>query len=247
MRPVIGVTSQPKTAISASGELASHVIGHTYTDSVLRAGGLPVILPPVPNDDVPAVLDRLDGIVFTGGGDIEPLRYGEAPHDEIRKTNAARDEFEIAIVHEARRRRMPILAICRGLQVVNVAFGGTLIQDIPSYAGFHDHAVRGGAVYHCHQSIKVDAGSRIAAAVGATELCVNSIHHQAVKDLAPGLRAVAWAQDGIIEGIEHEDPAWPLLAVQWHPEFLGDNADEHSHRLFGAFVASVVESNAAPV
>ncbi|MEN8235544.1 MAG: gamma-glutamyl-gamma-aminobutyrate hydrolase family protein [Actinomycetota bacterium] len=239
MRPIIGVTSQPKTAISASGELPSHVIGHTYTDSVLRAGGLPVILPPVQNGDVPALLDRLDGIVFTGGGDIEPHRYGEEPHEEVRKTNFDRDEFEFTIVHEAKRRRLPVLAICRGLQVVNVALGGTLIQDIPSTIGSADHTVRGNAVYHCHQSITIDTNSRIAKAVGTTELCVNSIHHQSTKDLAPGFRAVAWAQDGVIEGIQHEDDEWPLLAVQWHPEFLGDNSDEPSHRLFDAFIESV--------
>lgn len=247
MRPIVGVTSQPKTAISASGELPSHVIGHTYTDSVLRAGGTPVILPPVPNEDIPALLDRLDGIVFTGGGDIEPRQYGEEPHEEVRRTNSARDEFEIAVVHEAKRRRMPVLAICRGLQVVNVALGGTLIQDIPAFIGSDDHAVRGDAVWHCHQSITVDANSKIAKAVGTTELCVNSIHHQAVKELAPGFRAVAWAQDGIIEGIEHEDAEWPLLAVQWHPEFLGDNSDEHSHLLFDAFIESVVAARTAAV
>lgn len=239
MRPIIGVTSQPKQAISASGDLDSHVIGHTYTDSVLRAGGLPVILPPLPNDDIATLIDRLDGIVLTGGGDMEPGRYGEEPHPEIRKTNSARDEFEIALVHEAKTHRLPVLAICRGLQVVNVALGGTLIQDIPSAMGSTDHGVRGDAVYHAHQPITIDANSLIAKATGATELMVNSIHHQAVKDLAPGFREVAWANDGVIEGIQHEDDEWPLLAVQWHPEFLGDNCDEPSHLLFAAFVESI--------
>lgn len=239
MRPVVGVTSQPKQAISASGNLDSHVIGHTYTDSVLRAGGLPVILPPIPNDDIPALVGHLDGVVFTGGGDMEPRRYGEEPHQEIRMTNSDRDEFELALVHEAKSRRLPVLAICRGLQVVNVAFGGTLIQDIPSAIGSTDHGVHGDAAYEAHQSITIAANSLIAKATGATELMVNSLHHQAVKDLAPGFHEVAWARDGVIEGIQHEDDEWPLLAVQWHPEFLGDNCDEASHRLFEAFIDSI--------
>jgi putative glutamine amidotransferase len=239
MRPIIGVTSQPKQAISSSGSLDSHVIGHTYTDSVLRSDGIPVILPPIANEDVATLVDRLDGIVFTGGGDMDPGRYGEEPYPEVRRVNAARDEFELLLVHEAKERRLPVLAICRGLQVVNVALGGTLIQDIPSVIGSTDHGVEGDAVYEAHQSITIDANSHIAKAVGKTELMVNSIHHQAVKDLAPGFRAVAWADDGVIEGIQHEDSEWPLLAVQWHPEFLGDNCDEASHLLFKAFVESI--------
>ncbi len=239
MRPVIGIMSQPKQAVSASGNLDSHVIGHTYTDGVLRAGGIPVILLPVPSEDIATLLDRLDGIVFTGGGDIDSGRYGEDPHPELRKVNAARDEFELAVVHAAKSRRLPVLAICRGLQVMNVALGGTLIQDIPSIIGSTDHGVIGDAVYEAHQPVTIDADSDIAKAVGKTELMVNSIHHQAVKNLAPGFRAVAWADDGVIEGIQHEDDEWPLLAVQWHPEFLGDNCDEASHLLFEAFVESV--------
>lgn len=239
MRPIIGVTAQPKQAISASGNLDSHVIGHTYTDSVLRAGGTPVILPPVPNHDVAALIDRLDGIVLTGGGDMDPGRYGEEPHPEVRKVNTARDEFELALVHEAKDRRLPVLAICRGLQVVTVALGGTLIQDIPSVIGSTDHGTNGDAVYVAHQPVTIDATSNISKAVGRTDLMVNSIHHQAVKDLAPGFRAVAWADDGVIEGIQHEDDEWPLLAVQWHPEFLADNCDEASHLLFEAFVESI--------
>ena len=141
MRPIIGVTSQPKSTKGSSGELDSHVIGHTYTDAVLRAGGLPVILSPVPNEDVSAIVDRLDGLLISGGGDIERRRYGEEPHPSVRRTDAARDEFEIALTCEAQARHLPLLAICRGLQIVNVALGGTLIQDIPSALGSIDHTV----------------------------------------------------------------------------------------------------------
>lgn len=238
MHPIIGVTSQPKTTKGSSGDLDSHVIGHTYTDAVLRAGGLPVVLTPVPNEAVPAIIERLDGLLLSGGGDIEPRRYGEEPHPTVQRTNAARDEFEIALTRAALASHLPVLAICRGLQIVNVALGGTLIQDIPSELGSIDHTVIGHAVYDGHQPVTVESSSLIAKAIGATDLMVNSIHHQAVRDLAPAFRAVAWANDGVIEGIQHEDEAWPLLAVQWHPEYLSSNSDEASHRLFEGFVDS---------
>ncbi len=236
MRPIIGVTSEPKSTKGSSGDLESHVIGHTYTDAVLRAGGTPVVLAPVPNADVGDLIERLDGLVLTGGGDVEPSRYAEQRHGSVWGTNSNRDEFEIALVLEAKVRRLPTLAICRGLQVTNVALGGTLIQDIPSTIGSINHTVIGHAVFDGHQPVTVESGSLIAKAIGETELMVNSIHHQAVKDLAPGFRAVAWAHDGIVEGIEHEDERWPLLAVQWHPEYLSLNSDKASHRLFEDFV-----------
>jgi len=239
MHPIIGVTSEPKSTKGSAGDLNSLVIGHTYTDAVKRAGGLPVILAPVSDKDVPAIVDRIDGLLLSGGGDVEPQRYGEEPHPTLNRTSAARDEFEIALAREAWARRLPVLAICRGLQVVNVAFGGTLIQDIPSELGSIDHTVIGHAVYDGHQPVTVESNSLIAKATGSTDLMVNSIHHQAVKDLAPGFRAVAWADDGIVEGIEHEDESWPLLAVQWHPEYLSENSDEDSHRLFEGFIDSV--------
>jgi len=239
MHPIIGVTAQQKMAVSSNGELASEVVGHTYTDSVLHAGGLPVVLPPLPEADVPTLVDHLDGIVFTGGGDIEPWRYGEERHEAVRKTNTARDAFELALAHETRKRRLPVLAICRGIQIFNVAFGGTLYQDIPSMIGSTDHMMKGETVFNGHQRITVEAGSLIARATGSTELMTNSIHHQSIKDLAPVFRPVAWASDGVIEGIQHEDDEWPLLAVQWHPEFLADNGDEAARRLFASLVDSI--------
>lgn len=236
MKPVIGVTSQPGSIENASGLLDSHLIGHTYTDSVLRAGGIPVSLIPVPNHEIDALLDRIDGLILSGGGDIEPHRYGQEPGEQVRRTNFDRDEFELALVHAAHERKMPVLAICRGMQVVNVAFGGTLIQDIPSAIGSKDHSVIGHAVYDGHQPVTVAADSKVAKATGETEMLVNSIHHQAIEKLADGFRPVAWADDGVIEGIEHEDEDWELLGVQWHPEFLGDNFDVPSQRLFNEVV-----------
>lgn len=238
MRPVIGITSQPRAIEGASGQLDSHVIGHTYTDAALRAGGIPVSLIPVPGPAIPTVLDRIDALVLSGGGDVEPHRYGQEPHEKTWRTNFDRDEFELELIRLAHERMMPVLAICRGIQVVNVAYGGTLIQDIPSAIGSMDHDVIGHAVWDGHQPVTIAADSKIAKATGETEMLVNSIHHQAIDRLADGFRAVAWAGDGVVEGIEHEDQDWELLAVQWHPEFLGDNFDEPSHLLFDTLVGN---------
>lgn len=236
MTALIGVTTQPKLVETAAGEIDAHTMPHTYPDSVMRAGGVPVLVSPVPRRGIPLIFDRIDGLVLTGGEDIEAHRYGGQGHEAMQRMDFDRDEFEIELAREAKRRRFPVLAICRGLQVVNVALGGTLVRDIPSELGSMDHTVIGHAVYNGHQPIKIDPGCAVATVVNDTELMVNSIHHQSVQDLAPGFRAVAWAADGVVEAIEHEDGTWPLLAVQWHPEYLGDRDDDASHALFAALV-----------
>ncbi len=236
MRPVIGITTRPRVVKASGGDMDAHTIEHTYTDSVLRAGGIPVLLPPVPSPDVAALLDRIDGLVLSGGGDVEPERYGGTRNDAMYGMDFDRDEFEIELVREAAARRFPVLAICRGLQVVNVALGGTLIGDIPTEIGSADHTVIGHLVFNGHQHVTLDPSCRVAAIVGATELEVNSIHHQAVREVAPGFSAVAWSDDGVIEAIEHEDPEWPLTAVQWHPEYLGHAEDKASWALFRVLV-----------
>jgi len=241
MQPVIGITTRPRAITSAAGDSHAHTLERTYFDSVLRAGGLPVLLGPIPPHAVAGLLDRVDGLIFTGGGDIEPHRYGGVPIDSMYDMNTDRDAFEIELAHEAARRHFPTLAICRGLQVLNVAFGGTLIEDIPSEVGTA-HRADGPRVYDGHQHVRLATGSRVAEVVGSNELMVNSIHHQSVRDLAPGFVAVGWADDGVIEAVEHEDPAWPMLAVQWHPEYLNDVHDMPSLALFDALVAAAARS-----
>lgn len=238
MPPTIGITTQLEQSQTAAGEIDSHMLPHTYTDSVVRAGGIPVLLAPVPWSSIPLLLDGLDGLVLSGGGDIEAHRYGAENHETMGRMDFDRDEFEIELVRHAQRRKVPTLAICRGLQVINVACGGTLIQDVPSQVGSMDHTLIGHAVYDGHQPVRLEPYCRVAVAVGTTDLMVNSIHHQAVEQLAPGFRAVGWAADGVIEAVEHEDPGWPLLAVQWHPEYLGHKDDAASHALFDALVAA---------
>jgi putative glutamine amidotransferase len=177
-----------------------------------------------------AALAAVRGLVLTGGEDVAPDRYGAAPHPRLGDVDRDRDAAELALITEARKRRLPILAICRGIQILNVALGGTLYQDLDSE--------RPGPVPHTgdqsHHAVRVEAGSLLARTLGTRSATVNSRHHQAIRDLAPGLRAVAWAEDGVIEAAEPADTGLPwMLAVQWHPEDLTERA------LFDGFARAV--------
>lgn len=244
MRPVIGITGRPSLQSSAGGELRAYLVHHTYSDSVASAGGLPMMLVPIAKDGMDDVLDRLDGILIPGGGDIDPLLYADERHETARGISQERDEFEVEVALRARSRKMPVFAICRGLQIINVALGGTLVQDLPSHTGAHGHDIVGDAAYESHSQALIEPDCRIASVLGAGLQDINSIHHQAVEELGEGLRVVASAPDGTIEAIEHDDPDWPLLAVQWHPEFLGMRDHGPSHDLFQAFVDSAAKYRA---
>jgi putative glutamine amidotransferase len=194
-----------------------------YRQSILHVGGEVRELDPSTN--ARDALKGLDGLLLTGGQDVAPSRYGEEPHPTVVQVSEARDAFEIALIAEARRRDLPILAICRGIQVLNVARGGTLVQDIPSQvtgALEHNLTVPGHQPFALAHEVWIEKDSLLARLMreplGTSDTCeVNSRHHQAVKDLAPGLRTTATAPDGVIEAIE--DPAVRFcLGVQWHPE-----------------------------
>jgi putative glutamine amidotransferase len=236
MKPIIGITSRQPVIKTSGGDLHAHVVNKVYTDAVVRSGGTPITLPPVTPEDALHIADRIDGLLLSGGGDIDPSFYGGKLHDDMYAIDPARDEFEFALVREAQARRMPTLAICRGLQVINVALGGTLIEDIPSEIGSTDHSIRGPEVVDCHQTVTIDSDSLVAQTIGSTEACVNSIHHQAVRQIAPGMRAAGWTGDGVVEVLDPEDHNWPLLAVQWHPEYLVVKDDAASLALFRALV-----------
>ena len=238
MNPIIGITAQQSVVDSPGGQLPAQVVNEVYTDAVIRQGGTPVLLAPVDPDQAPHVLDRIDGLVLSGGGDVDPSFYGGQRHEEMYSLDLARDSYEIALAREAQQRRMPVLAICRGLQVLNVALGGTLIEDIPSEIGSNDHSVRGPTVVDSHQTVTMDSASLVAQVVNSVEAHVNSIHHQAVRDVAPGLRAAGWTPDGVVEVLDPIDHRWPLLAVQWHPEYLAVKDDPASLALFGALVVN---------
>jgi len=226
MKPLIGVT----TSELRSGELstlrrhgeppsAEMALGMTYVRAIEAAGALPVVMPPLWHADVPALVARLDGVVLSGGPDLAPSAYDAEPHAELGATEPALDEFEYAVAQEAVGLGLPILGICRGTQALNVARGGTLHQHLPDVVG---ETIRHRQSEDSRQPthlVEIVPGSRLANVLGATELSVNSFHHQAVDRLGAGLRVSARAPDGTIEGIEDPDRPF-VVAVQWHAETL---------------------------
>ena len=213
--PRIGVTGVVRTwdAAERTG------IGAAYLRSVLAAGGVPVLLSPLIGPSFAArALDGVDGLLLSGGEDMDPAWYGEAQSPHCHPPSRERDLFELAVLGAARQREIPILGICRGIQVVNVGLGGSLYQDLPSERpGPVDHNPAAARSARSHE-VRLAAGSRAAAALGSERVGVNSFHHQAVKALAPALVASGWTEDGLIEAAETPaDTPW-LLAVQWHPE-----------------------------
>jgi putative glutamine amidotransferase len=194
---------------------AAFAAGQKYFRAVERGGGVPLLLPPMPAllDRLPAVLDRVDAVVLHGGGDVDPTRYGQAQAaEQVYGIVHEHDEVEIAVTRAAIERDLPLLGICRGMQVLNVAMGGTLVQHI----GSEDH-------WRVRHPVTLEPGTRIAKAVGAdvADSC-NSIHHQALDTIADGLAVVGRGSDGMVEAVEAVDSRW-IVAVQWHPE---DTADE---------------------
>lgn len=236
MRPVIGLTCDHRTVDSLAGTSRAHALYTDYTAMVRAAGGVPVVLVPLEGMDLQAVADRIDGLVLTGGGDVDPARYGGTAHGSVYAVDPVRDEFEINLAALAAARRIPTLAICRGMQVLNVALGGTLVEDLASRVEARmEHRRSGADAYTAQHKVELTAGSRVAEALGSAEVDVNTIHHQAVRTTGEGLEACGWSEDGVIESIEHQDASWPMWAVQWHPEWLGPD-DEPSQRLFRTFV-----------
>ena len=219
MKPVIGISAHPRIVETATGPALLHTSSRFYVEGVERAGGVPVILPVLDPDAVEHLIPAIDGILLTGGGDVAPSRYGARPIAETHNVDPMRDAFEIRLIEAAIAADLPLLATCRGMQVLNVAMGGSLVQHVPHVTGQgHDHPDRWREAVH---RVKIEPDGHLAEALGATEVEVNSIHHQAVDQAAPGTRAVAWAEDDTVEAIEV--PGSPhVVAVQWHPELLED-------------------------
>lgn len=232
--PVVGVTATTKP-----GDPGPQVrLNRAYVDAIVSAGLVPLIVPPLPPDAIGPLLDGIAGLVLTGGEDVAPERYGAATHSASHTAHVERDETELALVYEARNRRLPTLAICRGLQVVNVALGGTLVQDIRSERpGALDHVAQGRRRERVHRVTAV-ADSLLAAAAGARDLRTNSSHHQSLARVADALHVTATSDDGIIEGAEPTD-GWWMLGVQWHPEELIGTAEPWDRNLFAAFAATL--------
>jgi putative glutamine amidotransferase len=220
------------------------VTGVNYSQAVAAEGGLPVMAANLDPAVAEALVERVDGLLLTGGGDVDPARYGHQPHPRLGRVDPERDAFELAAYRAARARRLPVLAICRGPQLVNVAHGGTLHQHLPARAESiqHDQADISGRPLH---PVAIAPGSALARALGASALSVNTFHHQAIDALGEGLVAVAHSADGVIEAIEGADPSggW-LLGVQWHPE-LTYAAYPEQRAPFRAFLDAVRAARAA--
>lgn len=220
-------------------------VNRRYIDALTRAGTLPVAVPPLDPDAADALLDRVDGLVLTGGEDVESRLYGAPPHPRAEAPNPERDRWELALARAARDRRLPTLAICRGVQIANVAFGGSLIQDIASErAGALGHAREDVRATRVHAVI-VESASRLARALGADRIVTNSLHHQAIDRPGDGLRVVGRAEDGVVEAVEWDGDDWWMVGVQWHPEELDDGPEPWDRALFAAFANAVSASTAS--
>ncbi|MBP7691372.1 MAG: gamma-glutamyl-gamma-aminobutyrate hydrolase family protein [Anaerolineales bacterium] len=233
-QPLIGITLHPD---NDPDRLTLDRLVAQIVQGVERAGGLPVLIPlGLPAGALRALLARLDGVLFSGGGDIEAARYGAGPHPSMGGVDPERDRTEIDLAHWAAEAGTPALGICRGAQVINVAFGGTLYRDIAEHPGALKHTYRAEteAALLSH-AVQVEEESLLARVLGQPLVHVNSLHHQALRQVAPALRVAARAADGLVEAVELPEHRF-MLAVQWHPECLP--AAPEQRRLFEAFVAA---------
>ena len=235
--PLIGITTAVRSNDQGNRFYAAYA---PIIAAVEKGGGLPVMFPcELAPDTLRQLYDRVDGLLLPGGGDIDPVWYGEGIHPETANIDPARDEAEIKVARWAVEENRPVFCICRGHQVLNVALGGTLIQDIPSQVPMaEEHHFDKPRTRRIHD-IQIETDSRLAQIMGKTSIGVNSIHHQAIEQLASPLRITAHSPGGIIEAVEIPDHRF-ALAVQWHPEDLTD--DERMLRLFQAFVDKARES-----
>jgi putative glutamine amidotransferase len=228
--PAVGICASLEQARWRVWEALADVLPRVYSLAVGRAGAIPLLLPP---DDGAAqapdeLLDRIDALLLTGGADIDPASFGATPHPETGPTWPERDRFELALTHRALERDMPVLAICRGMQLLNVALGGTLIQHLPDVTGDERHRHSPGTF--SDHDVRLEPGSLAAHAVGAERTSVKSHHHQGLGELGEGARATGWSEpDRLVEAIEVPDRRF-ALGVLWHAE-----EDERS-RIIGALV-----------
>ena len=245
-RPIVGIPTQTlQTLGGISADIpASWVMSQRYVSTLTNAGAIPWLIPLVDDETLRGVYDALDAVFLPGGADIDPMSYGKESHPLCDKTDRERDRVELHLATWAIEQHKPVLGVCRGLQMINLAAGGTLYQDLgEQLAGSikHDYFPFAGQNFsrdYLAHEVDVAAGSRIAAVFGAGPLRVNSMHHQGIRDLGEHLVVTAIAPDGLVEGIEGSNGAY-LVGVQWHPEALTDN-DDAARRLFDQFIEAAV-------
>ncbi|MFD6099910.1 gamma-glutamyl-gamma-aminobutyrate hydrolase family protein [Nocardiopsis flavescens] len=233
--PVIGISAYAERARWGVWDTGAVLLPREYVDAVAAAGGVPVLLPPVA--EAAGAVRALDGLLLAGGGDIDPARYGAGRSGHTAGVQAARDGAESALLAAALDRGLPVLGVCRGMQLLNVFRGGTLHQHLPDTVGHDGHRRRAG-VFDPHP-VTVAEGSLTARALGRTRLDAPSYHHQAVDVLGTGVRATGWADDGTVEALEYEG-ADTVLGVQWHPEMGADPS------LFAWLARRAARAEAAP-
>ena len=212
-KPLIGLTSYPRD------EQDRFTIPARYIEAVERAKGIPAVMPPT-TDNLDGLFEKYDGIVLTGGADVCPSEYGGRHHESVYGVNKERDKYELALARALAEQRMPTLAICRGIQVFNVALGGTLVEHIPNEYG-ESISHRDENFDHVMHAISIDPSSRLASIVGATDISSPSFHHQSVRVPAPGFKVCAKSDDGVIEAIESDEHP-NIIAIQWHPEYVAE-------------------------
>ena len=229
-KPLIGITSYPRN------HKDRFITPAAYLDAVAAAGGIPVVLPSDPISDPQAQISSLDGIILSGGGDISPSNYGGEDHEMVAFVNEKRDDYELGLAKLAAESSLPTLAICRGIQIVNVVFGGTLHEHLPdAYGDSIEHrSLDFKRRTKTRHNVTVDPNSMLAGLLQSTEIECSSYHHQCVKNIAPGFKAVGWSSDGAVEAIE--SPLYPnLICVQWHPEYSASESPVQQ-RLFNVLI-----------
>lgn len=244
-KPIIGITPSPVEDKLSHGTFIRYAMASTYTEAVEAAGGVPLVIPPQ-RGNIDEILSTIDGLLLSGGADIDPARYGDTElHPETYGINPLRDELELELVRAAIDRNMPMLCICRGIQVLNVALGGTLTQDIPDQyptdLEHRQHHIDIAKEEPSHD-VSVTPNSLLARTYGAETIAVNSFHHQAIREIAPGLEIDGHATDELIESVSYPESAW-VLGVQWHPEMMFQRHEEHL-RPFSALVAAAASRTA---
>lgn len=237
--PVVGLTTYLERAKQGVWDVRAAFLPQQYFDSVTASGATAVLLPPQPrpSEAAAAVLDGLDGLILTGGLDVQPELYGAERHPLTDPARADRDAWELALLAGARERGIPVFGICRGLQLINVALGGTLHQHLPEALGTERYRIGGGVF--AENTVEVDAGTRLSGLVGAGPLSVHSYHHQGVDRVGEGLHVTARTDDGLVQAVEMPGDDY-LVAVQWHPE---ENAEDR--RLFLGLVAAAAAYRAS--
>ena len=234
MRKLIGITSSEEN----TNDPLEFTLPKAYVQAIENAGGLPIILPIIDGDKelIYEMVEHIDGLLLTGGVDVDPLLFGNEPHPDLGRIDPYRDFFEMHLAEAALKKELPILGICRGCQLLNVAAGGTIVQDIPAEYG-KDKVIKHAQVaprWYATHTVQFNTGSRLAQIFGSEELVINSYHHQSVKEPAAGFQATAFAKDGIIEGIEKDNHRF-TIGVQWHPEQMFQRNPVFT-KLFKSFV-----------